>query len=126
MGYKRINAAVRNFAHSFVSVMNYVDDKYIIDLLPKLLRDTPGHEIRISLLEYSITPQRDYDRTFLKSIGFYRQRVSDHLRSENVEPALLQQFDFVLFADFDGPICRVDARDDRGKRHQIDVRANAF
>ncbi len=106
--------------------MNYVDGKYIIDLLPKLLRDTPGHEIRISLLDDSITPQRDYDRTFLKSISYYRQRVTGHLRSENVEPALLQQFDFVLFADLDGPICRADAQDDRGQIHQIDVRLGVF
>jgi hypothetical protein len=43
MGYKRIDSAIRNIAHSFVSLMNYVDDAYIIDLLPKLLRETPGH-----------------------------------------------------------------------------------
>ncbi len=77
MGYKRIDSAIRNFAHSFVSVMNYVDDVYIIDLMPKLLRETPGHEIRLSLLDDFIEPFREYDRRFLKSVGYYRQRVRD-------------------------------------------------
>ena len=126
MGYKRINAAIRNFAHSFVSVMNYVDGTYIIDLLPKLLRDTPGHEIRVSLLDDTIEPHREYEREFLKSIGYYRQRVAEHLRSENVDPTLLNRFHFVLFADLNGPICRADAEDDRGTLHQIDVRSGVF
>ncbi|MEA1951071.1 MAG: hypothetical protein U9N87_06780 [Planctomycetota bacterium] len=126
MAYKRINAAIRNFAHSFVSVMNYVDDTYIIDLLPKLLRETPGHEIRISLLDDEIFPHREYNRTFLKSIGYYRQCVGDHLRSENVDPNILNRFHFIIFADHNGPICRADAEDDRGKLHQIDVRSGVF
>jgi hypothetical protein len=125
MAYKRINAAIRNFAHSFVSVMNYVDDTYIVDLLPKLLRETPGAEIRVSLLADAISPYREYDRTFLKSIGYYRQRVRDHLRSENVDPGILSQFDFIILSDGNGPLCRAVAEDDRGVLHQIDVRANS-
>ncbi len=125
MGYNRINSAIRNFAHSFVSVMNYVDGAYIIDLLPKLLRETPGHEIRLSLLDDFIEPYREYDKRFLKSIDYYRQRVRDHLRSENVDPNALNRYHFVLLAD-DGPICRADAEDDRGTLHQVDVRSGVF
>jgi len=106
--------------------MNYVDGTYIIDLLPKLLRETPGHAIRVSLLDDVITPYRDYDRPFLKSIAYYRQRVRDHLRAENVDPSILNHFHFEIFADHHGPICRADAKDDRGILHQIDVRSGAF
>lgn len=122
MGYKRINSAIHNFAHSFVSLMNYVDGEYIIDLLPKLLRETPRHEIRISLLNGTIEPQRDFHPAFLKSIGYYRNRVVSHLESENVGPEILRSLEFILFADIDGPICRVEAIDDRGVAHTSSVR----
>ncbi len=125
MAYKRIDAAIRNFAHSFGSVMNYFDDTYIVDVLPKLIRETPEGTIRVSLLDHTITPQREYARPFLQSISNYRARVRDHLRSENVDPSLLTCFDFVLFADDDGVICRAYATDDRGKTHSMDVRSNS-
>lgn len=122
MGYKRINSAIHNFAHSFVSLMNYVDDEYIIDLLPKLLRETPGHEIRFSLLDAAISPQRDFHPAFVKSIGYYRNRVWSHLKSENVEPEILRSLEFILFADIEGLICRAEAIDDRGVLHTASVR----
>lgn len=123
MGYKRIDSAIHNIAHSFVSLMNYVDDAYIIDLLPKLLRETPGHEIRFSLFDRTITPQRDFDAAFLKSIGYYRNRITAHLASENVDRNILRSLDFIVFADTAGPICRAEAVDDRGVTHSVSVRS---
>lgn len=102
--------------------MNYFDGTYIIDLLPKMVRDTPGHEIRVSLLTDSIHPERQYARPFLRSVSNYRTRVRDHLRSENVDPSLLTLFEFILFADDAGVICRAVAIDDREQPHQMDVR----
>jgi hypothetical protein len=122
VGYKRINSAIHNFAHSFVSLMNYVDGEYIIDLLPKLLRETPGHEIRFSLIDGTISPKRDFNPTFLKSVGYYRNRVASHLESEDVNPETIRSLDFILFADMNGPICRAEAVDDRGVAHAASVR----
>ena len=40
MSYKRIGSLIHNWSHSFVSLMNYVDDDYVIGELGKiLLRD---------------------------------------------------------------------------------------
>ncbi|MFN9366936.1 MAG: hypothetical protein ACK6CE_19330, partial [Planctomycetota bacterium] len=121
LGHKRINSAIHNFAHSFVSLMNYVDGEYIIDLLPKLLRETPGHEIRFSLLDGTISPQRGFHPAFMKSIGYYRNRVASHLESENVALDIVRSFEFILFADINGPICRAEAIDDRGVVHTESV-----
>lgn len=122
VGYKRINAAIHNLAHSFVSLMNYVDGEYIIDLLPKLLSETPEQEIRFSLLDGTISPQRDLHPAFMKSIGYYRNRIKSHLESENVEPEIVRSLEFILFADINGPICRAEAIDDRGVTHSASAR----
>lgn len=122
MGYKRIESAIHNLAHSFMSLMNYVDGQYIIDLMPKLIRETPGHEIRVSLLDAAIHPHRDYDPAFLKSIGYYRTRVRSHLESENVDPATISSFHFVIYCDNDEPICDAEATDDRGVLHRSTAR----
>lgn len=124
MGYKRIESAIHNLAHSFMSLMNYVDDQYVIDMLPKLVRETPGHEIRVSLLDGTIQPKRDYNPTFLKSIGYFRNRARSHLESENVDPETVCSFDFVIYFDADGPICVAEATDDRGVLHRSDARCH--
>lgn len=36
MKYKHIPSAIHNFGHSFTSLMNYVDDGYVIDDLQKI------------------------------------------------------------------------------------------
>lgn len=122
MGYKRIHSAIHNFAHSFVSLMNYVDGEYILDLLPKLLRDTPGHEIRFSLIDGTISPRREFHPAFLKAVACYRTRVVSHLESENVNSTMIRSFDFILFADVNGLVCRAEAIDDRGVTHTASVR----
>ena len=40
MKYKHIDSVLRNFGHSFASLMNYVDDVYICDLLDAAARDS--------------------------------------------------------------------------------------
>ena len=122
MSCKLIESAIHNLAHSFMSLMNYVDDQYIIDLLPKLVRETPGHEIRISLLDAAIRPNRDYDPTFVKSVGYYRNRVRSHFESENVDPGTVTSFQFIIYFDNDGPICVAEATDDRGVLHRSTAR----
>jgi len=102
--------------------MNYVDGEYIIDLLPKLLRETPGHEIRLSLLDGAISPYREFHPAFIKSVGYYRNRVASHLESENVGLDIVRSFEFILFADNNGPLCRAEAVDDRGVLHTASVR----
>lgn len=39
MGYKRIESAIHDLAHSFMRLMKFVDHHYIVDLLPKLVRE---------------------------------------------------------------------------------------
>ena len=122
MGYKRISSGLHNFAHSFLSLMNYVDGEYIIDLLPKVLRETPGHEIRISLPGGTIEPPRDYPAVFRKSVRCYCNRYQGHFESEHVDVSLLRGVVFVVFADLGGVLCRAEATDDRGKEHSVTVR----
>lgn len=124
MGYKRVNAALHNLAHSFVSLMNYVDGEYIIDLLTTVLRETPGSEIRFSLLDGAISPQKEFHPALMKAIGYYRNRVASHLQSENVGPEIVRSLEFVLFADTEGLMCRAEAIDDRGGSHIVTVRSN--
>ncbi|AWY00274.1 hypothetical protein A8139_09885 [Marinomonas primoryensis] len=48
MKYKNIKSAIHNFGHSFVSLMNYVDEDYVIDEIGKIHKQ--GYDIEINWL----------------------------------------------------------------------------
>ncbi|MEP6819663.1 MAG: hypothetical protein ABJA18_09025 [bacterium] len=47
MKYRDLKSIAHNFSHSFVSLMNYVDDGYVIDDLLQVARDANGERVSI-------------------------------------------------------------------------------
>lgn len=121
MGYKRITSAIHNLAHSFVSLMNYVDDEYIIDILPDVLRGIPDHQLNIQFPTGQLLPAGVYPERLIKSVGYYTQDYLDHMRREGVDPATLRVIEIFIYVDNYGLRCRVEAEDDRGKHYEIQV-----
>ena len=121
MSYKRIPSAIHNFAHSFVSLMNYVDDEYIVDVLPGILIAIPDHQLKIQFPDGQLVPTGTYPENLLKSVAYYAQCYKDHMVSEGIDPAKLRKAEFVIYGDLYGMHCRAEAEDDRGKHYENQV-----
>src|SRR5574342_1345284 len=120
MKYKRIKSAIHNFGHSFVSLMNYVDGEYIIDLLPPLLRDLPGNALTVRFPAGTLEPDREYPSTLRKSVAYWAASYPDQLRSQGIDPDALVESCLVLSLA-PGLRCEARAVDDRGDVHSVFV-----
>lgn len=116
MKYKHINSAIHNFGHSFTSLMNYVDDGYVIDELSAI--HAKGHDIEVDWLSGSFKPEALVSPRIRKSIGYWKDNLPKHLGKHEVAPAALTQLLFVWPA---GERKQMLAADDRGKSYRIYV-----
>jgi hypothetical protein len=121
MTYKRIGAAVHNFAHSFVSLMNYFEGEYIIDIIGKVVPQLQYGELRIKFPGGVIEPARDYPKALLASIKYYAQLLPRHLSNEGVLPELVIDLQIVISTTRRGLYYRVEATDNRGKAYSVQV-----
>ena len=122
MGYKRIPSALRNLAHSFVSLMNYVDDEYIVDILPSVLSDLPEHELVIRFPDGTLEPDRTYPSRLRKSVRLYAARFAGHFEGEGVVPESVAEAQLTISRGRLGLQCEARAVDDRGKTYAVTVR----
>jgi hypothetical protein len=116
--YKEIPAMAHNFAHSFLSLMNYdMEHGYLIDLLPPLLRDTPDHTLSVEWLPDPPLLSSPVSSPVEKSIRNYRRRLPEHLEHHRIPISALRSFKTVFSLGRLGLLARVEVVDDRGKLH---------
>jgi len=116
MKYKHIYSAIHNFGHSFTSLMNYVDDDYVIDELDKIHAE--GHDIEVDWLTGQFKPATLITPRIQKSIGYWRDSLKKHMASQSVELSALS------YLKFHWPARErkyMQAFDDRGKEYKIYV-----
>ena len=118
MKYKNIPSAIHNLGHSFTSLMNYVDDGYVIDDLADIHRQ--GHDIEIDWMRGAFHPKRMETGRIRSSIEYYADTLASHFSSQDVD------FDRIASLSFCWPAGKrkyMLAVDDRGRKHRIYVRA---
>jgi len=123
MKYKHIDSMLHNFGHSFVSLMNYVDDEYIIDLLPSVAASVPGNEININFSQRTISPPFEYPMTLVKSVNYWADSLTRHIESHNVETSRLSDIHLRFRQGELGYEVVMSTVDDRGQSHNVLVRA---
>lgn len=101
--------------------MNYVDDEYIVDILPSILGGISDHKLKIQFPSGLLVPPGDYPKTLLKSVGYYVNNYTDHMKREGVDPATLRDTEIVIYGDIYGMHCRAETEDDRGKKYKVEV-----
>ncbi len=121
MKYKNIPAALNNFGASFLSPLNYVDDTYIVDLLPEVLLELPENQLRISFPEGAVHPRGTYPGALLRSVAQYASRFRAHLESHNVDAGAVSDATLILRGTKLGVRARFRARDDRGREYDVPV-----
>jgi len=112
--YKNIYSAIRNFGHSFMSLMNYVDETYVIDELTEIM--AKGHDIEIDWLNNTFTPQQMANPSITKSMDSYHADLKNHLQSQNVDLTRLKSLKLYCPAQGKNYMW---AEDDRGKDYKI-------
>ncbi|GFE79567.1 hypothetical protein GCM10011487_15670 [Steroidobacter agaridevorans] len=116
MKYKHINSAIHNFGHSFTSLMNYVDDGYVIDELVDI--HAKGYDIEVNWLTGTFKPEVLRSPRIKKSIGYWRDNLSKHLTKHGVGPEALTELLFVWPAR---ERKQMRAVDNRGKSYRMYV-----
>jgi hypothetical protein len=119
--YKRIDAAIHNLAHSFLSFNNYVDDEFVLDELHDRLQSYT--EVRINFSTGTVEPAAAASPRIVKSLQYWRVSMADHLRREQVEPERIRDVVLCLRVRRGGLgfAHSVQATDDRGELHHVPV-----
>ena len=125
MKYKNIKSMLHNFGHSFMSLMNYVDGEYAIDLLAATLKERRQDRLEIHFPSQRIEPLADYSSRLRKSVGYRADALPGHMASHGVSLEALPEIVLVIFRDSTGMHCRVQATDDRGKTYDVRVTKTA-
>ena len=116
MKYKNINSAIHNFGHSFTSLMNYVDEGYVIDELVDI--HARGQDIEVDWLSGAFKPQTLASSRIRKSIGYWKDSLPGHLIKHSVDPSAITQLAFLWPA---GQRKQMVATDNRGKSYRMYV-----
>lgn len=121
MKYKHIDGMLHNFGHSFVSLMNYIEGEYIVDVLPKLARHAPGYEIDINFGNGQVSPVGEYPEVLHKSILYWQNWLPHHIANHQLEPNRLSDIHVRYRLVKIGKEIIVSTTDDLGKEHKVFV-----
>lgn len=114
--YKNISSAIHNIGHSFVSLMNYVDDGYVLDELSDLHEQ--AIDMEIDWLKPAFYPQQRLTARIAKSMALYHSELKDKLKQQGVELSSLREIKLKWPAHGRLRMCAVD---DRGKEYAVYV-----
>ena len=107
-----------NFTHSFVSLMNYVDDGYIIDDLRDLARKGEGSRISIQWIPEQRYSWFSLNKRIRKSIKYYQHWLPKHMKNHGVPASAVRELRTDVFLTSRRQI-RVESyvRDSRGREY---------
>ena len=94
--YKVLKSVAHNFSHSFVSLMNYVDDGYVIDDLREVVRKNEENRVSISWIPDArqtdvLTPR------ILKSVAYWKARLPDLVKASGSDIRAIREFSTEIF-----------------------------
>jgi hypothetical protein len=121
MKYKEIDAMLHNFGHSFVSLMNYVNDVYITDILSEYARKAESHELAINFNDGSIRPEFAYPEELVKSVAYWKDWLPTHMTNHRIDARSLSPIILRYRLVKLGREVIVESTDDRGKKHKVFV-----
>lgn len=137
MKYKQIKSAAHNYAHSFVSSMNWLGDDYVVGHLARAAVASGEPELRVDLLTGDAEPSALLTEPVKSSLEWYVPWLDGLLRSHGAdidavrEARMCVRFDLSRTAlrglkPTEVPVeCEVEITDDRGIVHVGTVRESA-
>ncbi len=116
MKYKNIKSAIHNFGHSFVSLMNYVDEEYVIEEIGRIHKQ--GYDIEINWLTREFKPVQFQSVRIKKSIGYWADSLKKHISSHNVDLENLFSLSLIWPANQSKYMLAID---NKGTEHKIHI-----
>ncbi|MBF0264214.1 MAG: hypothetical protein HQL46_03015 [Gammaproteobacteria bacterium] len=89
MKTKNISSALHNFGDSFLSLMNYEDNGYVVDDLANI--SVKGADIKIDWINADFYPSEELTSRIKKSIEYYHSNLKRHFQSQDVELNFLKE-----------------------------------
>ncbi|MCE9638046.1 MAG: hypothetical protein K8T90_20280 [Planctomycetes bacterium] len=120
MKRKTIPSALHNFGHSFLSFNNYVDDVFILDLLPEVVRRSGGR-LDIHFPSGRVEPPGDVPEALAKSIGYWSNDLSKHLDNHGIPMTVLGDVVLRITLTASGMRREVHATDELGRDYVATV-----
>jgi hypothetical protein len=117
MPYRHIGALIHNWSHSFLSLMNYVDDGYAIDDLAEFLKRGSTQEVVIDPLSRALQPATARTPRLMKSLDYWADSLPQLMENHNVLPRELVSFTLRVTRVGGGLRGTAHAVDDRGKEY---------
>ena len=121
MKYGILKSVAHNFSHSFVSLMNYFDDGYVIDDLLPIVRNAEDRRVTIHWIP-DTPPSPLLTQRILKSIAHYKSWLPSHVANSGADIASIREFKTEIFLKANQQIAvETHLVDDRGKEHIANV-----
>jgi len=136
MKYKVIKSTAHNFGHSFVSLMNYRGDDYVMSHLARLVVETGESTLSVDLLSGQAAPAPLLWGPVRASVAAYVTWLPTLLESQQIDPSIIRTATMTLAfrpndrfassgfaAAWEIPFeCVITLQDDRGLMHEGRVR----
>jgi len=108
-----------NFSHSFVSLMNYVGDGYVVDDLIIMARKSEGEPISIQWIPRKSYESSKFSNRVRKSIAINQDWLPKHLESHGVAESIIAEMRTDIFRTSSHQIrVRAYLKDNRGKEYE--------
>ena len=132
--YKALRSVAHNLGHSYLSLMNYVQDDYIVEHLFRRARETGQTRIHIDVLRGTIDPPAFRIPVLTDSVererAMFGRLVQSGGAALDMVSAVHMEIEFDLAARPSPTVpglvlaayaCTVEIVDDRGRRHVASV-----
>ncbi len=120
MKYKNIKAMAHNFAHSFLSYMNYVDEGYVVnDILDYVRQKKPNESGVVQFFPIDKDKDAVFSNRVRKSLSYYREHFPKHCESHKVDLSAIKSIDVQIVKNSSHQILGyVRTTDDNGKDYE--------
>jgi hypothetical protein len=127
--HKPLKSVSHNFGHSFISLMNYINDDYFLGHLLKQARATNLNRLVVDILNNTAKPKELLTEPVRISIDNYNKRFPELIKSSGSTMGFVKQATMVIEFDLqnqrayagnssllENPFyCEISIIDDRGK-----------
>ncbi len=99
MGLKSLKSVGHNLAHSYLSMMNYLDGNFVVEHIFNIAKDTNKTNITIDVINMKIEPEAYNIPVLRLSLNYLRKQFVQLLESEKLT---LEHINSIyIFIDFD-------------------------
>lgn len=111
-----------NFSHSFVSLMNYVDDGYVIDDLIVMAREAKSEHISVQWIPRKSYGSTNFSDRVRKSIAINQDWLPKHLASHGVDESMIAEMRTDIYCTPSHQVwVKAYLKDNRGKEYEAYV-----